>query len=381
MVWYNVTTMYTRSISQTDKQKLFQIAKHGARIRTSLILESTALTPLNFLPEKEKFLNSRTYNPKFSYLNLLPNQFETEIDELEQQIENIENLPYDLMRHLIDYVNHLRFLYHARRSIGKPTFPCYAKLAFDWDIHDPDELLKKLPKFEFNNEHTGNMTNAEEIAKQLKKALVDKYKIHNIPVEVNDFTSNIIFVNSKQINIGKNIKRFQNNTNRLIVHEIESHTLQNYNMRNATNSLTALSKLSDSNLYSEGLGVFNEVKTNTITKSALTNYYYRLKAIKNSHLSFRQIYVMLLSDKLSKKQAFNITFRVKRGMHDTSKPGGYPKDAAYLLGYKAVLDFLRDNPEELMYYAKNPHTTKLLMKYNLIDKKPILIPDFSNPLQ
>lgn len=367
--------MKPQRISTSSKNELLKIALRSTDIRHSLILNSTAITPLNFAIEKEKFLKSKIYNPIFDYAPPPLERFDIEIDELEQRVEKID-LPYDLLYHLIEYLNHLRFLYHARHSVGKPTFPVYAKLAFDWRIVDPDKLIKELPKFKFGNENKGDLKGAKDIAKQLEKTLIGSYKIKDLSVEVNYFSTNMIFVDFNVIRIGKDIKRFQNNINRLIVHEIESHALQNYNIRNSNNYLRLMSKLSDTYIFSEGLGVYNEVKTGTITKKSFQNYYYRLKAIRNAHLSFREIYNNLLSEGLSQKHAFNISFRVKRGMLDTSKAGCYPKDAAYLLGYKKILDFLEDNPEELLYYAKNPHLTKLLIKYNLIGEDNLMLPKF-----
>lgn len=367
--------MQSHKISTSSKNELLKIALRSTDIRHSLILTSTKLTPVNFRLEKEKIFRSKTHNPIFEYAPAPPERFDIEIDELEQRVERID-LPYDLLYHLIEYLNHLRFLYHARHSVGKPTFPVYAKLAFDWKIPDPDKLIKSLPKFRFKNEVRGELKEASEIVRQLNSALQDKYKIKDLNVEVNHFSTNMIFVDFNIIKVGKDIKRFQNNIDRLIVHEVESHALQNYNIRNSNNYLRLMSKLSDSYLYSEGLGVYNEIKTGTLTKKSFQNYYFRLKAIRNSHLSFREIYNNLIKDGLSQKHAFNISFRVKRGMLDTSKAGCYPKDAAYLIGYREILKFLKDNPEEPLYYAKNPYLTKLLIKYNLIGEKKMLLPKF-----
>jgi len=363
-------------IPTSSKNELLKIALRSTDIRHALVLNSTVLTPVNFHLEKEKFFKSKSYNPKFEYVTFPPERFDIELDELEQRLENIE-LPYDLLYHLIEYLNHLRFLYHAKHSVGRPTFPIYAKLAFNWKIIDPDKLLATLPKFKFRNEKKGPLTKAPEIVRQLNFSLQNKYGIKDLKVEVNNFSTNMIFVDFNVIKVGKEIKRFKNNIDRLIVHEVESHALQNYNIRKSKNYLRLMSSLSDSYLFSEGLGVYNEVKTGTITKKSFQNYYYRLKAIKNSHLGFRDIYNNLINEGLSEKHAFNISFRVKRGMLDTSKPGCYPKDAAYLLGYSTILKFLENNPEELLYYAKNPYLTKLLMRYNLIGNKKVLLPDFA----
>lgn len=364
-------------ISRKDKLELYKIAAEGAKLRNTLMVASTPLTPLNFSDEIEKFLKSTTYNPQFKYDIPALKRYDLIIDNLERRVELLD-LPSDFFSHLIDYLNHLRLLYHTRRSIGKPTFPIYAGLVFNWEMIKPEAILKAVPKTKFQNEEKGELLNAKQIRDRLQEAIDKDYKSSRFRVHINNFSTNLIFVDFDTLYIGKNIKRFQNNVDRLIAHEIESHLIQNLNIRDAKNPLLVLSKYSQSELYSEGLAVYNEINTKTITKKSFDNYYYRLKAINNLHLSFRDIFEMLHADGLSIKHSLNIAYRVKRGLSDTSRPGGFPKDSAYLLGYKAVLDFLKSNPKKTMYFAKNPNLTTLLMKHNLLGKKKIVLPKFYN---
>lgn len=360
-----------------NSNDLYEIALIGGQIRNELMVSSTPLTPVNLEEETEKFLKSTKYNPQFVYKKPELKRYDIIIDNLERKAELLD-LPDDLFFHIIEYLNHLRLLYHARHSIGRPTFPVYAKLVFNWDILTPEDIIKEIPKTKFEKEDKTQLRNAIEIVNQLQNVIDKRYGIPNFRVRINNFSRNLIFVNFETIDIGKDIKRFQNNVERLIVHEVESHVIQNYNMRTSNNPLRTMSKFSVSELYSEGLAVYNEINTKTITKKSFDNYYFRLKAANHLHLSFRELLEMLIADGLSIKHAFNITYRAKRGMADTSKPGGFPKDSAYLLGYKAVLDYLKHNPERNMYYAKNPNLTNLLLKYNLVGKKKLLIPKFGN---
>ena len=354
---------------------LFYIARVGSQIRNELMVSSTPLTPINLEEETGKFLKSTKYNPRFIYKSPGLKRYDIVIDDLERKAELLD-LPDDLFFHIIEYLNHLRLLYHARHSIGRPTFPVYAKLVFNWEIIKPEIVLKEIPKTKFDNENKTKLNNALEIRDKLKETIDKKYKIPNFDVRINNISKNLIFVNFDTIYIGKDIKRFQNNVERLIVHEVESHVIQNYNIRVSNNPLRTMSLFSASELYSEGLAVYNEINTKTITKKSFDNYYFRLKAANNLHLGFRELFDLLIADGLTVKHAFNITYRAKRGMADTSKPGGFPKDSAYLLGYKAVLDYLKHNPEKNMYYAKNPNLTNLLLKYDLIGEKRLLTPKF-----
>ncbi len=72
-----------------------------------------------------------------------------------------------------------------------------------------------------------------------------------------------------------------------------------------------------------------------------------------------------------------MTYRVKRGMMDTSQPGGFPKNASYLLGYHEIENLYAENySEKLMYATKSPILSTLLHNYGLIEMDKILIPKF-----
>ena len=115
---------------------------------------------------------------------------------------------------------------------------------------------------------------------------------------------------------------------RLIVHEIESHILQKQNIFSGS-PLLLLRTQYDRVRYAEGIALYNEVATGTITQSAYELYQHRLTAVSMMDRSFRDIYEYL-ADLIPKDKAYITAFRVKRGLSDTGKPGGWPKDAVYL---------------------------------------------------
>lgn len=64
-------------------------------------------------------------------------------------------------------------------------------------------------------------------------------------------------------------------------------------------------------------------------------------------------------------------------MHDTAQPGGFPKDASYLLGYHEVENLVLENyPKKLLYATKSPILSLLLHKHGLLDLDNVLIPKF-----
>ncbi len=60
-------------------------------------------------------------------------------------------------------------------------------------------------------------------------------------------------------------------------------------------------------------------------------------------LSFAKTYKAMTEYIDDRERRFNMTLRAKRGLTDTSKPGGYTKDQVYLRGVMKVSKWLKDN--------------------------------------
>jgi hypothetical protein len=362
------------SISEKTKQKLENLTKEIVEIKKTLRIGTTSLTPLNYMEEMNKFFESATYNPKYIYTKKeLPN-YTDRVGELKKIIEKLE-IPQDLKEHLIEFLDDQNFLYLTKLNIGKKDFSEYADKLFDWGTDRLDLLLVNTPKVPFQIHISHKMQNAEQIRQRAEKALKN-YNINSFEAKVDNFTPHIINVGHKTVKIGKDIRRYKCNVERLIVHEIESHVLQTENLKRSPTLLGELCKYGNMSLYSEGLAVYNEVTTRKITPSAFEMYYSRIKAVRMLHKSFREIYE-ILAETLTPQRAFVMTYRVKRGLSDTSQPGGFPKDAAYLLGYHEIDTMVKAGfPKDLLYATKSPVLSALLAKYNLIDTKNILTPHF-----
>ncbi|MCR4263663.1 MAG: flavohemoglobin expression-modulating QEGLA motif protein, partial [Candidatus Roizmanbacteria bacterium] len=61
----------------------------------------------------------------------------------------------------------------------------------------------------------------------------------------------------------------------------------------------------------------------------------------------------------------------------TGKPGGFPKDALYLIGYKKVSDYLLAGGNvELLYRTQVPELGVLLARHGLLSSTPCQMPQF-----
>ena len=120
--------------------------------------------------------------------------------------------------------------------------------------------------------------------------------------------------------------------------------------------------------------MYNEIASETITRAAFNAYYYRAKAVALMHKSFAEIYQALFRA-LGKHKAFLTTYRIKRGMSDTKKPGGYAKDALYLLGYFEIKRYLENGGRlAFLYLTQDPELGELLLKYNLLPVSEFYLP-------
>lgn len=361
-------------ISPEIKEKLEQLTKEIVEIKKNLRIGTGSLTPLNYMEEMEKFFKSSAYNPKYVYKKQKLNGTPKKIDILKIKVDQLK-LPQDLKDYMLDYLDDQKKLFLTKNSIGKNEFSDHAHALFDWGTDRLDLLLSNTPKVKFKLFIKHNMQDADIIKERFEKIL-DNYRIGSFKVKIDSFSPHIINVGYKSISVGSDIKRFECNVDRLVVHEIESHVLQTENIKNSTTALTELSKYGITNLYSEGLAIYNEVITRKITPSAFETYLFRIKAVRLLNKSFRDIYEILRED-LPQQKAFVMTYRVKRGLSDTSNPGGYPKDAAYLLGLHEIESLISEKfPKDLLYATKSPMLSNLLIKYNLIDTKKVITPKF-----
>ncbi len=363
------------NIQPKTLQQLEKLAQQINIIKKPLRLGTASLTPLNYQEEMEKFFNSKTHNPQYIYKKREYPNFIKIIDKYKLEFDKLL-IPDDLQEHIQDFLDDLKILYDTKKSIGTKRFSSAAHKLFDWGSDRLDLLLTNTPAVEFTMFIKHNLQDANSIKKRFEGTL-GKYQIDSFDVNLNEFSPHIINVGYKNISVGSQIKRFECNVDRLVVHEIESHVLQMENTKRAKTALSEFTKYGNQHLYGEGLAIYNEIITRKITPSAFELYYSRIKAVRQLNKSFREIFDVL-SETLTPQRAYVMTYRVKRGMNDTSQPGGFPKDASYLLGFHEVENLIAEKyPKKLLYATKSPVLSTLLSKYNLINTNTVITPRFS----
>jgi hypothetical protein len=350
---------------------LTSLVKKALSFQSQLSLDTRVLTPINLVSERTKFLKSPTYNPQFKYQKKPIVLTETDIDTLLSELADL-NLPEDLSTFYQTAIQQMKTQLKTVQAIGTANFASFSGRLFTITQTTTDLYLNQVPQVEFNTKTGHTLLDAEKIRKRFEEVIKD-YAFDDVEVVLDDFNPYTVRVGSKRLIVGSGIHRYSNNVERLITHEIESHIIRRKSLLQMDNLLHRFAPFDKSILFSEGLAVYNEITQKKITKSAMNTYIQRLQAVNKLDLSFREIYNYLLNF-IKPNLAFVMTYRVKRGMTDTSLPGGYEKDAYYLMGYFEVKDFVdKGGSLKDLYAFAVPQLEILLKKYNLAsDKKPLL---------
>ena len=354
---------------------IFAWAEKAHQLQTRLSLNTRILTPSNYLSEQERFFSSERYNPQFKYAIPTISNVSRHIYSLHESLDRL-SLPAELAAYGKKFVHNLMLVNRTRNAIGTDRFAALAGKLYGYRFESAEHVRRLLPPVKFADTKNAPVYDAESMRSLFQTYINDHPHIADAEVTIDHYNNHTIRVGDTKLTIGSAVKRNRKNVERLIVHEIESHMLQRQNLKHLQNPLLLLRQPHERELYAEGMAVYNEVISGTITKRAFDMYFLRLKAVELSKYSFRDIF-QYLSPLVQKQTAFVITYRVKRGLANTKRTGGFPKDAAYLLGYAEILDYLkRGGKREMLYISPSPELGQMLLKYNLLPTHGHFTPRF-----
>ena len=327
------------------------------RLPTALVF-----TPLNLESEKKKFFDSDTYEPYFKY-RIVKNDNEKILDKL-SKVELISDVDPRISKFYIDLItskaqaNDLMYAVGNNQKvteISKDRFGMPSPILF----RNATRVLRGVVKnyhLAKNPPKTKDLLEYDDIVKIFDEVFnglgLEGWKVErSINISKNGMK---IGVKRKQVLVNEEIQRSKFALRKSIVHEVGTHVLRSVNGKN-----TGFTALGNANLpayldVEEGLATWNESEMGVLTEDGLKKkaaYVYAIKIGEN--MSFRQLYNALLGS-LPKYSAFNIVYRVKRGLADTAKPGIYTKDIVYFRGFRKVLKKLGEDKSlyPLLYAGK-----------------------------
>jgi hypothetical protein len=252
------------------------------------------LVPINLLEEKSKFFADRTYNPQFQYLR--------EFSALELTGWGLPLQPiYD----------------HAQKMIanyGNPPAPPFETV---------DEEYVRAKIEEFNQRYQLD----EPIQVHFLEQQASRCRISG---------TQIYF----QVPLRYSKERFQD----LLRHELETHVLRSIN--HAKNFPNYIKNEYLFRRTEEGLAGLHSfiLRKNKIT---LKSYHTYSAVFWAQRYSFSEVFQKLKSLDIGDQRAWNITLRTKRGLTDSSMPGGFTKDICYLEGMVQVWKWIKSHPQQI----------------------------------
>lgn len=335
------------------KKKSMTLEEVSTKLEELRLPTALVFTPLNLEVERKKFFNSDIYSPYFKY-RIVKNSNEKILQEL-SKVEEISDIDPRVSQFYVDLIkskgqtnelmnavgNNLRVSEISKERFGIPSEKLYRNACrvlrgtFNNYKLIKNPSLKKEPLLDFND-----IVNVFDLVfEELGLSDWQVYKSQNMAKN-----GMKVGIKRKQILVNPEIQKNRFKLKKSIVHEVGTHVLRSIN-----GFSTNFPALGNANLPSyldieEGLATYNESDMGLLTETGLKKKAALVFAIKNGEqMTFRELYNCLLGI-FPKYAAFDIVYRVKRGLADTAKPGIYTKDIVYFRGFRRVKNSLeKDN--------------------------------------
>jgi uncharacterized protein (TIGR02421 family) len=328
------------------------------------------INPLNIQSEKERFFASKfTVNPNFVYpkvdfdaFDLQRSLFALPIEKIKDEVlhQLYEDIIYDYSG-LIEFITTIghgkKFYYNSLRSFGTPTEKDVQNANFILHFKDEIDPLNSKPKYD--------VYQTEKLFREYSKRYDFDYKIVH-----SDKLAAIAMVlsNDQTLVLNSNHVFSQNDIEVLTNHEIGVHMVTT--MNSLLNPLKIFSHGFPNNVETqEGLAVFSEYMSNSLTLHRLKVIAYRVIAVHSLEkgYDFVQTFKLLHAQyNLDSETAFKITLRVHRG-------GGFTKDYLYLTGLRKMYQFYK-NTKNLIPLLSGKTSLEYLDHINYLYDKGFAVP-------
>jgi hypothetical protein len=350
----------------------------GLRLPTSMVF-----TPINLKQEREKFFDSDTYEPQFEY-GKIKNKNSEILKNLAslKSISDVDPRISDFYIQLIESKEESNRLMDAvgnNELVSEISYHRYGKPSALLFRNASRVLRNRLKPYDIakyppiKDRKMLGYSDVERVFNLTFKMLgLENWGVQeskNIPKNVAK-----VGIKSKKVFLSPDIKRSEFKLRKTLVHEVGTHVLRTIN-----GEASGFEALSKANLPSyldveEGLATWNEEYMGLLTKKWLKDKASMSWAIYiGEKMTFRQLYNSMLGV-LPTKSAFDTTFRVKRGLGDTSYPGIYTKDIVYFRGFRRVKKKLEKDKSmyEKLYAGKIDFKQSRWVDEGLIPKAEII---------
>ncbi|MCA9385710.1 DUF1704 domain-containing protein [Candidatus Dojkabacteria bacterium] len=319
-----------------------------------------SVKPINLAEERQRFLdNNGTVNPNFKYrpikfnpdfllvqLNYL-NPPTNEIGQLyAQKIQELKQSIY-----LIEAIGRDPELF-TRRSIklyGRPT------------VSDRKKAQAVLNNYSYSDTLNPNsqLLDSKAVESHFKNALISA-GIENPRIVYRKFGRASLGKKTHTLYLNEKAKWTEEKIQTTINHEIRTHLIRSLNGKQQEYKLFQIGT-KDYLQTEEGLATlmkYSVKKNKTLFIPALL-YLAMNKALRGDFISTYEFINQYIQDP---RLSFNYTYRLKRGISDTSQAGAFTKDQ-YFAWTLNLADLLLENPELIEYIFNGKGRATELMKF------------------
>ncbi len=309
-------------------------------------------TPTNLNSEKKKFFASETYEPQFQY-RIVKNKNREILKELSavKEISDVDPRISNFYIDLIDSKREASDLMHAvgnNEAVTDISVARYGKPSAKLFRNSARVLRGKYGKYNLakeDNEKDPEMLGYDRIVSVFnvvfKELGLEGWSVNkSLNIAKNGVK---VGVKRKEVLVDGNISKSRFQLRKTLIHEVGTHALRSYYGQKSGFEAISKPNLASYLDIEEGLASWNENNMGLLPEKSLKNKAGLAWAIYvGEELSFRQLYNVLLGN-FSKLGAFDIAYRVKRGLSDTSYPGIYAKDVVYFRGLRKVMKKLEED--------------------------------------
>lgn len=302
------------------------------------------INPVNIEQEKELVLKDPDYDPYFIYPEV-----EFDFDKVQQSLHSIDEDDSPMG----GLINEKRNLFIDKCEMlsarGSKKFTVFAKKVYG--LPTKDVLDRAVSLFSLESEKEPKTISSRQAAGMLQAEINHYGFLYDVSERLMS-SSAMVLVARRKIFVRKGFTFSDNFVKRLIIHEIGTHVLRAENGREQP-FMIFFHGFPKYLKTEEGLAVVNEERFGLLNNENLKNYAARAIAVQMAMTkSFSHIYKYLLGF-FPPNTAFKLALRAKRGIADTSRPGGCPKDYVYIDGYLKVKEYLKNGGSiKKLYYGK-----------------------------
>jgi alpha-L-glutamate ligase-like protein/uncharacterized protein (TIGR02421 family) len=362
-------------IRASVKTDLRAVDKLFAQIDRDLLLLKL-IKPANLEEERMRLEQDMHYNPLFHY-----REPAIDIDEAERRLEKTTQDPSPLGILLEKKRQELLTRIALLRSRGDATrFTQHSKSLFG----APTSALLRSAQAELHNRKACDLPPPEkellssEKAQKILTEALERYSLHDWEVSVRPRLVSDCTVGGNKVYIREGAKFEKTHIEALIAHEIETHILT---AENGAHQPYALFRNGCANYLDtqEGMAIYNQNRIYSPFHEKRYNPPRNVLGLafglEHSFAETRQY----LQEELGygADKALGQAIAIKRGLSDTSEPGGFTKSIVYFRGLRAIEQFVHEGGDlAKLYIGKIAlEDMELIEKIDGLET-PLLLPSF-----